>query len=492
MAQVNYQPYRAAVMPIMIGIPASRPAIQSTAEQASGAIAGYMHQNGIDCLDPNQLYALANNKGGNVPPEVQKAAAFMLSNPEVYRQIETSDVAGADGKSGVWNFDKAAQGNIPFGSQGPRSGEVWASSAQEYGADTSEGAEKAAGALGAYMHAHGMRGLDVNTLYALATNKGGNVPAEVQEAAGFMLKHPDVYKQIETADKAGADGKSGVWNFDKAAQGLLPLSSGPAAGSAPKDGVMSAEDLMAQVMELLGLTPASRGSGAGSGAIAGGGASTNERAEKAAGALGAYMHAHGMRGLDVNTLYGLANNKGGKVPQDVQDAARFMLSHPKIYEKIETADKAGADGKSGVWNFDKAAQGLIPMTNDPAAGNAPNRSAPPADDIMAQVLQILGLSPTSKGAGAGGSTNERGEKAAGALGAYMHAHGMRSLDVNTLYALANNKGGNVPKEVQDAAGFMLKHPGVYKKIETSDVAGADGKSGVWNFDKAAQGLVLGR
>jgi hypothetical protein len=108
---------------------------------------------------------------------------------------------------------------------------------------------------------------------------------------------------------------------------------------------------MAQVLRILGLPPMSKGAGAEG--------STNERAEKAAGALGAYMHANGMRGLDVNTLYGLANNKGGKVPQDVQDAARFMLSHPKIYEKIETADKAGADGKSGVWNFDKAAQGLV-------------------------------------------------------------------------------------------------------------------------------------
>jgi hypothetical protein len=36
---------------------------------------------------------------------------------------------------------------------------------------------------------------------------------------------------------------------------------------------------------------------------------------------------------------------------------------------------------------------------------------------------------------------------------------------------------------------MMANPGVYNKIETNDVAGADGKSGQANFQNASQGLV---
>src|SRR5258706_13501004 len=68
-------------------------------KEAAGVLASYMHQNGINDTDPNQLYQFATNKGGDIPPDVQGAAAYMLKNPEVYKQIETNDNPAADGKS---------------------------------------------------------------------------------------------------------------------------------------------------------------------------------------------------------------------------------------------------------------------------------------------------------------------------------------------------------------------------------------------------------
>jgi len=56
----------------------------------------------------------------------------------------------------------------------------------------------------------------------------GDTPATVRQAARDLLANPDAYKAIETEDVAGADGKSSVSNFEKAAQGLIPGASGGA------------------------------------------------------------------------------------------------------------------------------------------------------------------------------------------------------------------------------------------------------------------------
>ena len=389
----------------------------------AGTLAAYMRDKGIKTMDVNQLYNLSNNKGGKVPEDVQQAAKFMLQNPDIYKQIETSDVAGADGISGLANFDKAAQGLTKFE---PRA--TITSSPRQ---NLAERAEDEAGALAAYMNANGMKKLDVNQLYNLSNNKSGNVPPDVQQAAKFMLQHPEIYKKIETADVKGADGISGVGNMNKAAQGLINLD--PPAQATLRPAVMPRQGL-------------------------------GERAENEAGTLAAYMNAKGMQVIDVNQLYNLSNNKSGDVPQDVQQAAKFMLQHPAIFKKIETADVKGADGISGVGNLNKAAQGLI------------NLDRPAAPVLRAAVMPRESL-------------GERAENEAGTLAAYMNANGLKVIDVNQLYNLSNNKGGSVPPDVQQAAKFMLQNPEIYKKIETSDVAGADGISGVGNLNKAAQGLT---
>jgi hypothetical protein len=170
------------------------------ASSAAGTLASYMKQNGIENVDLKDLSNLAENKSGDVPEGVQKAAKYMLENPDQYEQIETHDQSGLDGKSGVSNFEWAAQG-------GSNGGQM--------------DAQSASGTLASYMDQNGIQKLDMNDLYKLSENKSGDEPEGVQNAAEYMLENPDQYKQIETHDVAGADGISGIGNFQWAAQGGL-------------------------------------------------------------------------------------------------------------------------------------------------------------------------------------------------------------------------------------------------------------------------------
>lgn len=70
-----------------------------------------------------------------------------------------------------------------------------------------------------------------------------------------------------------------------------------------------------------------------------------------------YMRQNGKSAMNKQELSDLADNKSGKVPADVSDAAKYMQRHPDVFTAIETHDVAGADNLSGVWNFDWAANG---------------------------------------------------------------------------------------------------------------------------------------
>ncbi|MCW0096444.1 hypothetical protein OIV54_20095, partial [Burkholderia pseudomallei] len=93
-----------------------------TAQSAAGALGSYMSQNGISTVDPDKLYQLAMNPSSGTPEDVSKAAKFMLDHPDIFRKLETHDVAGADGISGVGNFQWAAQGGLDSDSAAPTDG----------------------------------------------------------------------------------------------------------------------------------------------------------------------------------------------------------------------------------------------------------------------------------------------------------------------------------------------------------------------------------
>jgi len=80
--------------------------------KSSQVIADYLKNNGKSAINADELKQLANNTSGNVPADVSAAAQYMISHPDVFTAIETHDVAGADGLSGSWNFDWAAQGGL--------------------------------------------------------------------------------------------------------------------------------------------------------------------------------------------------------------------------------------------------------------------------------------------------------------------------------------------------------------------------------------------
>ena len=93
-----------------------------------------------------------------------------------------------------------------------------------------------------------------------------------------------------------------------------------------------------------------------------------------------------------------------------------------------------------------------------------------------------------------GVTNESGPPAAAvasaahAMDKYMGAKHLKKVDVGDLYKLSTD--ASAPKAAREAAKFFLAHPKAYEKIETSDVAGADGISGRANFHKAAGSRAL--
>ncbi|WP_437880811.1 hypothetical protein [Pseudomonas sp. LRF_L74] len=79
--------------------------------KSSKIIADYLKQKGKSAIDAKELQQLAQNPS-QVPAEVSAAAAYMVTHQDVFTAIETHDVAGADGLSGTWNFEWAAEGGL--------------------------------------------------------------------------------------------------------------------------------------------------------------------------------------------------------------------------------------------------------------------------------------------------------------------------------------------------------------------------------------------
>jgi len=85
--------------------------------------------------------------------------------------------------------------------------------------------------------------------------------------------------------------------------------------------------------------------------------STPTNAQSASAALSNYMSQNGISSLDPNQLYQFAYSPLSGTPSTVSDAAKWMLSHPGTFNKIETHDVPGADGIAGANDFEWAAQG---------------------------------------------------------------------------------------------------------------------------------------
>ena len=82
------------------------------AAKSSEVLVEYLKENGKSAINEQELAALANNSNGNVSSEVSAAASYMVRHEDVFTAIETHDVAGEDGLSGVWNLEWAAAGGL--------------------------------------------------------------------------------------------------------------------------------------------------------------------------------------------------------------------------------------------------------------------------------------------------------------------------------------------------------------------------------------------
>lgn len=80
--------------------------------KSSQILVDYLKEKGKSAINADELSELANNQTGDVPSDVSAAAAYMVRHTDVYTAVETHDVPGADGLSGVWNFEWAAGGGL--------------------------------------------------------------------------------------------------------------------------------------------------------------------------------------------------------------------------------------------------------------------------------------------------------------------------------------------------------------------------------------------
>lgn len=80
--------------------------------KSSKILADHLKGKGKSAINGDEIAQLASNASGDVPADVQAAAAYMMRHPDVFTEIEIHDVAGADNLSGSWNFDWAAEGGL--------------------------------------------------------------------------------------------------------------------------------------------------------------------------------------------------------------------------------------------------------------------------------------------------------------------------------------------------------------------------------------------
>ena len=167
----------------------------SVREQSIGAsdtLGSYFRGSNKNVVVLDDIKKLSADTTGTVPPEVKKAAQFMLDHPGVWKKIETHDVKNADNVAGVSNFA------------------AYSKSAK----DTLAASAQSSDALAGYFRGINKDVVNLDDIKKLAADNSKTVPEDVKKAAQFMVNHPNVWSQIETRDVKGRDDISGVANFE--------------------------------------------------------------------------------------------------------------------------------------------------------------------------------------------------------------------------------------------------------------------------------------
>ncbi|MGJ8526434.1 hypothetical protein LMG33818_002185 [Halomonadaceae bacterium LMG 33818] len=207
---------------------------------------------------------------------------------------------------------------------------------------------------------------------------------------------------------------------------------------------------------------------------------SQETTESASRQLEGYFEGKGQSTFTLNDLKDLAANKGGNVPKDIQQAASFLSNsdNAPVWSAIEQHDVPNQkDNLSSLSNLDWAAHGGLEGSSAQLQAQENEQSS------LLKELQGLQTQLNNVGTNQSPSIQSTSQT----LLSYLQGKGQDVFDTSDLQNMADNKGGSVPKDVQQAAQYYLNHPGVWSAVETHDVAGADGKSGLGNLEFAADG-----
>lgn len=212
---------------------------QETTESASRQLESYFEGKGQSTFTLGDLKNLAENKSGNVPKDIQQAAAFLSNsdNAPVWSAIEQHDVPNQkDNLSSLSNLDWAAHGGLEGSSAQLQAEQNEQSSLQKelqklqteqsnVGTNQGQTIQSSSQTLLSYLQGKGQGVISTNDLKDLADNKSGSVPKDVQQAAQYYENHPGVWSAVETHDVSTKDGLSGLGNLEFAANGGFNNSS---------------------------------------------------------------------------------------------------------------------------------------------------------------------------------------------------------------------------------------------------------------------------
>ena len=459
--------------------PAPAPARQiSGGEQAQIDLTNQLAANSKRAADQTQtqLYGspqagsgTAVTPGGNAPTgSTPPVATRQISNTEKAFNDLSTLMAGNSAQMAkqtdqVLYANQAAATGVSVPRPAPTGGEV----------------ATAAGTLAKYQSDNGITLMNVNDVYELSRNP--NVSPEVRNAAKFMVENPDIYRDIEVKGKATPDQVNSVGEMQQTARELagdtkpyVPKSTSPAIDATPTQAnVATAANSLVQHMKDTGVeelnatdlnklaydptvsedvrkaakfmlqnTDVYAALEAQSAAAGPRPAPTRGDVATAAGTLAQYQQDSHIDFMTSDEIYNLSRN--ALVPENVRNAAKFMVENPDIYHDIEVKAGQASDQKSSINEMrDMATE----MGSDVGSPYVPKASS---------------VAITSAPSAEGTTT------AINSLGTYMSEKGMTELNVNDLNAMLYSP--DTSDDVKRAAKYMLQNSDVYESLSNASVA----------------------
>ncbi|CAM3882775.1 hypothetical protein [Paracidovorax anthurii] len=182
--------------------------------------------------------------------------------------------------------------------------------------DRQQAARQASAALAQFMRTTGKQTVNMNDLLSIARNSSGSTPADVSDAASFMLSTPQLFSKLESRDDTAGtrDGIASVESFDLAASGAFDDTVKPTllVGRAIREAAQEMPD------------------------------------HEALDFLNTYRAGNSSKRLDAQTLYQLAQNPASSDPPALAQAAKRALKSVDLMKQLQLNDGPGAPQKSVV------------------------------------------------------------------------------------------------------------------------------------------------